>query len=437
MRTGFLFRAAFAAASATLAVAACGGSGDTGNLFIDGGSTGNGGGPGGGSDGSVNGIPPGQDGGGPGPGFDGGGGGGDGSAGKDGGGFVGGCHPNPANAEIPDNGCDDDADGKTDNVVSCDTSLTIDGDATAFAHAIGICDDASSRGFGVLSASFTRGHGAAAVGLVQQHGILPKFGSKLVPREGASLGVLSSGYAHEFDDDSAGTAPFAQGVDLTMTYPGSGAAPPGFPKAAANCPVPGAVTDVIVLKLVLKTPPNAIGFSFDHDFYASDWPVFTCDQFSDEFVAYLSAAGFNGGAEDNIAFDPGGNPISVNMSYLDRCTPGAYVGCEQTPGTGTSVSKCAGGVSELAGTGYGLTAAGCGYPAPDGGVDPDAAAPPDPSNGAAGGWLTTVAPVNPGETFTLELMIWDSADGVNDSSILLDHFHWIDTKVNASTTRAK
>jgi hypothetical protein len=292
----------------------------------------------------------------------------------------------------------------------------------------------------VLSATFTRGHGSATVGLVQQHGILPKFGSKLMPREGQSLGVLSTGYAHEFDDDTAGTTPFASGVDLTMTYPGSGTAPPGYPKAAAGCTVPGAVTDVIVLKLVLKAPPNAIGFSFDHDFHGSDWPVFMCDQFNDEFVAYLSAAGFNGGAEDNIAFDPNGSPMSVNMTFLDRCTPGAYTGCENVPGSGTAVSKCAGGTSELAGTGYGLTAAGCGYPAPDAGTDPDAAlppTPPDPTNGAASGWLTTVAPVNPGETFTLELMIWDSADGVNDSSVLLDHFHWIDTKVNATTTRAK
>jgi hypothetical protein len=45
--------------------------------------------------------------------------------------------------------------------------------------------------------------------------------------------------------------------------------------------------------------------------------------------------------------------------------------------------------------------------------------------GGATGWLTTQAAIQPGETFTLELMIWDAGDGQLDSSVLLDNFQWI------------
>jgi hypothetical protein len=45
--------------------------------------------------------------------------------------------------------------------------------------------------------------------------------------------------------------------------------------------------------------------------------------------------------------------------------------------------------------------------------------------GASTGWLTTKAPIQPGEQFTLDLMIWDAGDGLLDSSVILDHFQWL------------
>jgi hypothetical protein len=51
----------------------------------------------------------------------------------------------------------------------------------------------------------------------------------------------------------------------------------------------------------------------------------------------------------------------------------------------------------------------------------------DPFSGtlgsAATGWLVTTAPVeNPGAEITLMFAIWDSGDGVLDSTVLLDNF---------------
>ena len=44
---------------------------------------------------------------------------------------------------------------------------------------------------------------------------------------------------------------------------------------------------------------------------------------------------------------------------------------------------------------------------------------------AATGWLETLSPIVPGETFTLRFAVWDAGDGVLDSTVLLDGFRWV------------
>jgi hypothetical protein len=44
--------------------------------------------------------------------------------------------------------------------------------------------------------------------------------------------------------------------------------------------------------------------------------------------------------------------------------------------------------------------------------------------GGATVWLTTDAPIVPGETMVLELMIFDVTDNILDSLVLLDNFVW-------------
>ena len=71
------------------------------------------------------------------------------------------------------------------------------------------------------------------------------------------------------------------------------------------------------------------------------------------------------------------------------------------------------GADELAGTGYDLYRKGV----------------PGERIGGATGWLTTTAPVSPGEIITLTFMIFDSGDRLWDSIVLIDNFKW-----QASTT---
>jgi hypothetical protein len=55
------------------------------------------------------------------------------------------------------------------------------------------------------------------------------------------------------------------------------------------------------------------------------------------------------------------------------------------------------------------------------------------SGGGATGWLTSTAPVTPGETITLEFIIWDTGDNQYDSSVLLDYLTWQPLLINGST----
>jgi len=47
-----------------------------------------------------------------------------------------------------------------------------------------------------------------------------------------------------------------------------------------------------------------------------------------------------------------------------------------------------------------------------------------PDNAGATRWLTTTAPVVPGETITLRFVIWDTSDMQLDSLVLIDNFRW-------------
>jgi len=118
-----------------------------------------------------------------------------------------------------------------------------------------------------------------------------------------------------------------------------------------------------------------------------------------------------------MSFDMNNNPVSVNNGFFDRCTPNTQTGCS---GTHLKTASCPGGTAELAGTGFDAPGMYCAT---------------NSSGGGATGWLTSQAPIMPGETFTIEFMIWDTGDESYDSSVLLDNFQWIAGDTTAGTTR--
>ncbi len=236
--------------------------------------------------------------------------------------------------------------GPVDVSAPCDTGLAVDGDAFLFAKTIGICTSALKDGYGVVSASYQNAFGSSNPPAAGQWGLLPAFGSTIKPREGSMLGTISSGYGREWDD-STGTnngpmSDFVAGQPMDgMSYP-TGSAPPGFPKAAQGCQQDNKDKEKVDVKLVLKAPPDASGFQFDFDFFSSEWPNYVCSNFNDAFIAYLTSSQ----TTDNISFDSMHNPVAVNISFLDRCTPDAPWGaCAPTaPRAPTlrSTCRCAG-----------------------------------------------------------------------------------------------
>ncbi|MFO0673712.1 MAG: choice-of-anchor L domain-containing protein [Polyangiaceae bacterium] len=332
------------------------------------------------------------------------------------------CVPDPSHFEVPGNGCDDDGDGKIDNPpAACDASLAVNGDAEKFAHAMGLCQRASATTWGLVSASYRRGYNDTTLPPDGQHGILGAFGTSLKAREGDAFGVLSSGYARVFDDLGSKKTAFKSGSKLQDGLIFGGAVPPGFPKSASGCPGIPMVQDVSVLHLEIKVPTNAKGLQFDFNFLSGEWPEWVCSTYNDSFIAYLKSAAFNGGKADNVSFDSKGAPVSINNAFFDRCTPNQPTGCLASNNLQpTGNAACPGGESELAGTGFEDRGTYCGN---------------KPSVGGGGtGWLTSQAPVKPGETITLEFYVWDGTDGDYDSSVLLDNLRWVPEVVTAPVT---
>jgi hypothetical protein len=330
---------------------------------------------------------------------------------------------------LPGVDCDLDCSGSTAPPAACDTGLGSTTDATSFAKALGICQTASTTSWGLVSATFTQGYDSTVAPNVAQHSVLNMFGTTVAPREGASLGVMSSGYAQDCDVSTPGSAacpasgtgsPYFKGAQTAMNT-ATGTPPPGYPKSTATCAVATTIYDTIGVTLQIKVPKNAASLSLDFDFYSSEWPEYVCTNFNDQFVAWLQSeawGGANGAGDLNIAWDSTGAGISVNTPFLTHCTANTPTGCM---GAVTGTAACPSGPNDLMGTGFYNLGTYCTNQS---------------TGGGSTGWLTATAPVKGGETITLQLILWDTGDANWDSSVLVDHLRWYGMPQAAGTKPA-
>lgn len=316
-------------------------------------------------------------------------------------------YANPGAYDVPGNELDEDCNGVPDDtVLECDATLAVDdNDAFSAAKAIGLCHQASENGpeWGVISARWITADGGSMAGQTNfdlGHGILGAFGSNVQAREGTKLLAISSGTARQPSDPGYQSP---GGYDKGYT---SGTAW-GYAPSSPNCP--GSVTtgtphDSIALELRIRVPTNALSASFDFNFFTYEFPSWICSEYNDYFVALLDPTP-PGQTDPNVSFDSGGNPISVNNALLQVCNPPQTAGGIYFP--------CPLGDSELQGTGF--------------------------ENHAATGWLQTTITVDPqalnnGE-ITILFGVWDSGDGVLDSTIIIDNWQWSAEPATGSTTR--
>jgi hypothetical protein len=289
----------------------------------------------------------------------------------------------------------------------CDSGLALAAtDAMDGARAIGLCQVAQAGTWGVVSAAWVRSDGTPLPGgdgvpssmgtpLERGKGILDHFGNAITPREGVKLLGLSSGSARnpgeqDFNDPGGDWKDF--------TPHGS---PPGYPKESPSCPgvITGEPYDSAGLELQIRTPTDAKSFKFEFTFYTYEYPDYVCSTFNDFFVAMMDPipAGL---VDGNISFDTMNNLISVNAGFLDACNP-----CM----AGGKNFLCTLGYSEILGTGFESNMA---FTCPIQGS-------------ASTSWLATTAPVeSPGSVISLRFAVWDSGDGVLDSTVILDNFRF-------------
>ena len=211
--------------------------------------------------------------------------------------------------------------------------------------------------------------------------VMRRFGGTYVPNAGPTFAMLSTGVAGDTTRLDPGTS-----------FPGSIHHPD--PQGAVGCSDhdPARVNDYSELELVLDVPANANSFSFDFNFMSVEFPEFVCTSFDDTFLALLQSQEFTG----NVSFDSQGNRVSINVGFFNKCK--------------TTLDPACTGDQELVGTGY------------------------QGSQGGGTGWLTTTAPVRPGEKIILTFVVFDEGDHILDSSVIVDNFRWHIEQVDGPIT---
>ena len=321
---------------------------------------------------------------------------------------------------------DEDCDGKVPDMMQpapCDMALAIDDpDPMSAAKAVELCQTTTAspankkdKIWGVINAKWVLPDGSdpsmmmidpngfppatmqqALANYHLGHGLLSAFGANVHVQAGARMLGLSSGTARQPTD------PGYQAVSGFNKMYTTGS-PAGFPKESPACPgsITGTPHDGAAVELKIRTPTNATGFSFDFNFFTYEWPNWVCSTYNDFFVSLLNPIPM-GQVDGNISFDKQGNPVSVNNAFVEVCA------CTNGPPcmAGGKSFTCALGNSGLMGTGFGS----------DGMFGQDH---------ASTGWLVTKAPVKGGTDITIRWTVYDSGDGVLDTSTLIDNWQWV------------
>jgi len=177
----------------------------------------------------------------------------------------------------------------------------------------------------------------------------------------SSLGVVSPYNAPTFAVMSTGDVNNITSL-MDHPYPNTEGCKPGLIPAAFDC---------ATIEFDIQVPQYANSFSFNFYFLSREYPEWVGSDYNDTFEVHLDSNAYQG----QIVFDAHGNPVTVNNALFDVTNP-----------------------AQLTGTGFDA----------DGGT----------------GWVTTIAPCEGGEIMNIRFEVYDVADGVWDSAVLLDNFQF-------------
>ncbi|HHH30851.1 MAG TPA: hypothetical protein ENK57_21245 [Polyangiaceae bacterium] len=317
---------------------------------------------------------------------------------------------NPGAFEFVGNMIDDDCDPSTSDataVPACSTAADFTAiTAQQMAEAMDICQTTTvnaplpTKKWGLIDASFRRADGsnpsAAELNEIagQQTAILVNYGTGgVVPQLGPTMAGMSSGRMRDQNDPSyvnpnSGTNLGNASQPPAAYLAANGGSLPASQSCNGTCPAGAGANDSVNLRLEIRVPTNAQSFAYQFRFFSSEYWTYSCTQYNDFYLTQYTSLAPGIPADKNISFDSLSNPVSVNNGFFELCVPkGCYT--------------CPNGTGELAGTGMQLG-----------------------NTGGGTVWLQTTAPVVPGETMVLEMMVFDVSDNILDSLVLLDAFEW-------------
>ena len=244
---------------------------------------------------------------------------------------------------------------------------------------------------------------ASSEGAPSAMGVRTAFGGtgEWNPREGSAYAVLGSGHVAELDNATpqfdSDVFPTFCNDDLGNAYNKGNTLPPPLRtnNVAGDCAEEpnllgtgdcsntingqftqgGSANDYTELRIVADVPPGNNSISYDFAFFSTEYPEYHNSAFNDMYIGWLESESWTG----NISFDENGQPISLNAGFLDFQDDGGHL----PEFVGTCMRRHAGTK-----------------------------------------WLSTTAPVTPGEQITLVFAIFDLSDSILDSYVFLDNFQW-------------
>ena len=199
------------------------------------------------------------------------------------------------------------------------------------------------------------------MGNVSQSAAFGPLGS-ISPTLGSTMAWFSTGVAGA--GTSSSVDPSALDTQIGTDFSGAGCANSGVES-----------NDCVQLTFGFVVPDDMHSIRFDFNFLSTEYPEFVNQGYNDEFKVSMASATHN---YDNLVFDENERPINIDSAFMDE--------------------TCA----DIAGTGFDV-----GY---DGYCD-----------AGATGLLTTIAPVEPGETVTLTFTLMDRGDGIYDTAVMIDN----------------
>tara|TARA_B100001964_G_C14204576_1_gene587462 strand:- start:376 stop:1338 length:963 start_codon:yes stop_codon:yes gene_type:complete len=308
-----------------------------------------------------------------------------------------------------------------------------------------LCQNANpdGSGWGLLSTELTNVDGSSAPNGMH-FAILNSLGSTVDAQMNDTMVALSSGRARGVGDP--GYVANDTSFTADMMSMGEGRSAPsnylsahgGQLETVPQCPNGNSqVNDSVRLRLRMRAPTNAQGMQFRFRFFSYEYPVFICTEFNDFFLVLVESEHADIPVDHNISFDANGAPVSVNNAFFTSCDP---LECFQGQNFDDMDSGFGGDGESVSASGVDANGDGCPdslvcntttnlcesqYGACPAGSDDVLAYHERRNQAGATAWLTTSAPVVPGEVVTVDFHIWDTSDTSLDSLVLIDDFQWL------------